>query len=594
MTGFQKIKEFFIRGDLKETVQRFPLSIACAVLCFFIGLSLIHDLIEFNDDFIARLIVSCIVGFFWFTAVQLYRENHIISNITFLAAAFAGLISLVVIIFWEDSGIDFSVRLISIIISLFLLVTVVPYAFFKSDDLSYWSYNRKVSFGISIAFLAAVILFLGASAALASLKYLFEVRISSDVYSTLWLFCATILGPVYGLCFIPRIFKEDPQECTMPTQVGFMANWILAPLVAVYIAILYAYFAKIAFTGEIPKGQLAYMIAGFATAGIFTYLVSWPFVYDGKANKLLASLMKWFFPLLILPAAVQFYAIFLRVDQYGVTEKRYIVVVMALWFSFLALGFTLKKLQLKHIILSLVAILFLSSWGPWGMFHVSYLSQSGRLENLLVENDLLDGDKIIKTNSAADVPFEARQNISSIVMYLSRQYRHDEAEEVLYGYKNQSEFFDALGFEPVSRYQQDDLKRQIENNTFRFHTTDFRYNRVIDVQKADYYIQDFAVYKTNEREFKLDDEKSITARLEDGKLFVSFFGQEDVIFDLMPAIEKILADNPAREPLTEPYVLDIAGKGFSMRYHISNIAGDIEDQKPVVSNLVGQAFITLR
>ena len=107
-------------------------------------------------------------------------------------------------------------------------------------------------------------------------------------------------------------------------------------------------------------------------------------------------------------------------------------------------------------------------------------------------------------------------------------------------------------------------------------------------------IQDFAVYKTNEREFKLDDEKSITARLEDGKLFVSFFGQEDVIFDLMPAIEKILADNPAREPLTEPYVLDIAGKGFLMQYHISNIAGDIEDQKPVVSNLVGQAFITLR
>jgi len=211
---------------------------------------------------------------------------------------------------------------------------------------------------------------------------LFDVRIGNDIFSDIFALSATIVGPIYALSFVPKKFDQGDETCHAPIQVGFITNWILAPLVIIYMGILYAYFVKIGVNWEIPKGQLSFMITGFIGIGLATYMISWP--QRDTGGKLLQLMMKYFFSAMLIPVVMQAISIGARLDQYGFTEKRYVVAISVLWFAFIAVGFMLKKLDLKHIPLSLACLLLLASWGPWSARDVSAYSQIGKTKHYRV------------------------------------------------------------------------------------------------------------------------------------------------------------------------------------------------------------------
>ncbi|MGB3948480.1 MAG: DUF4153 domain-containing protein, partial [Bacteroidia bacterium] len=183
---------------------------------------------------------------------------------------------------------------------------------------------------------------------------------------------------------------------------------------------------KIAISMELPRGWVSYLVIGFSVAGILSLLLIWP-IRNEKDNNWIQLTYKWFYralyPLIILLCL----AIYKRVSEYGITENRYFILVIAIWLTCIATYFLVSKIKnIKLIPISLCIIAFLSSFGPWGAFSIAERSQVNQLEKLLLEEKLLVNGKIKKSNNL--LQNKNAQKIVSIVSYLDKNHGFESIE----------------------------------------------------------------------------------------------------------------------------------------------------------------------
>jgi hypothetical protein len=97
-------------------------------------------------------------------------------------------------------------------------------------------------------------------------------------------------------------------------------------------------------------------------------------------------------PLIILLV----WAVLARVIDYGITEERYFLIILAAWLAFINAYFLLSKSQNIMIIpFSLCLVTALSVYGPQGAFSTSKRSQIKELKQLFEKYKSLEDDKII-------------------------------------------------------------------------------------------------------------------------------------------------------------------------------------------------------
>ena len=560
-----------------ETVKRFPLSSICGILSFCLAVYAIHNKASINEEIIGRLVLSFALGYLWFGICQIYSEAKKLDAIKHGALAIIGFAPLLFITFGST---DEFFRLFFIFPALLLLIMVAPYILRRSNDESFWVFNRHVWFGVAISYIAAVLLAGGIAAALAAVKYLFGVKIPDELWGDIFAFCGLVLGPIYALSFVPSKFDYQDEECHTPDQVGFIVNWILAPLVLVYMAILYAYFIKIGVMQEIPKGQLSYMIVGFLGAGLVTYIVSWPLQKTG--SRALKLISKFFFAAMIVPVVMQAVSIWMRIDQYGFTEKRYIVAMSVLWFAFIAIGFLTKKLQLKHIPLSLAILLLLGSWGPWSARDISASSQLDRLEKVLTENNLLKDGKVLSVPKGEELSYEARKNISGIADYVFR-HKHE-----FHGFANQYKFFEKLGFNHVSKWDRKRNVSAVEFGRFNFNFNNRNYNKPIDVREADFYIQNLRIQQKVSSKVK----PLVYAEFKDTVITITLQDYSTVLIDVSAELQKLI-DGSALNGQRSLTPVEVSGENekYKVRLKLRSILGEIKDGKPEIQYMNASAFI---
>ncbi len=126
---------------------------------------------------------------------------------------------------------------------------------------------------------------------------------------------------------------------------------------------------------------------------------------------------RWWF-VAILPSLVMLVmAVGKRLGQYGITEPRYFLLVLALWMLGLSLyyGITASR-NIKLIPLSLAAVAVLTSVGPWGAYVVSKRSQVARLDRVLEANHM--GRVGDAGRASAALSFEVRREMSAVLRYL--------------------------------------------------------------------------------------------------------------------------------------------------------------------------------
>lgn len=474
---------------IRDTFLRFPLPFICALVSTLIALLLVRDINYVSSWSVLRLFSSLVYATIALTSLKLLVESknwsltrHLI-GVVIITAVIVGYVWAVFVESTPSTYIYFSLA-----VGLSLLFSA--YIKRSGDSASIWYFNYQNAVAVFFAGLSAVIFGLGLSFILVSVAYLFEIKISIEVYRDVWLLSGGSLFSIYILSNIAKEFDYDNESCAFPKGVSFITNYILVPLMFAYMFVLYAYFIKITVQWELPRGNLGWMITSFGTIGIITKLLVYPIRNSG--TRLLALFDKYYYYTLIVPILLLAISIGVRINDYGVTEERYGVVLLGVWFSSVILLTFVKKdrFHIKYVPMILAVLAILASFGPWGAVEVSLSSQTSRLESLLTKHNLMLNGQAIKTK--VELSFEDRKTLSSMTDYFTaeryRQKRIRPLFETLiaealsketdcckYRYSlNHKDFIELLGLNYVYGGQSEDYANYInyEKNTHlndRFH-----------------------------------------------------------------------------------------------------------------------------
>lgn len=416
-----KLKLISIRDLAKatsETILRFPL------LSFFLLLGatnhLYMDIVkkESLKYYSRNLFITIVLLIPVFYSLQLCLEsNWIKKNQKILLEGLIVLFAGVYLYFLPNSQLfayHFSQFWLFLSIAMLLCLVCIKDCL-KNDEL-FWHFHISLFSRLTITALYTAVILGGTSTALGAIDALFkttlfehqEIRI---VILTFWIFM-----PLFFLTGVPKITDTENILKYKPQWIKNISIYVLIPFTTIYLAILYAYMGKIVFLWKLPDGMVSYLVLSFAAFGITSLIIVFPFQKDENSRW-----TYWFgrffyflqFPLLILLAI----AIYQRVMDYGITFRRFYVLVLALWLLFITIFMVVRKNRnLIAIPITLLLLAFFSAFGPWSAFNVSFVNQKSRLDTILKENGLIVSGKLKKP--ATEIPGKVKGEICSITKYL--------------------------------------------------------------------------------------------------------------------------------------------------------------------------------
>lgn len=129
------------------------------------------------------------------------------------------------------------------------------------------------------------------------------------------------------------------------------------------------------------------LILGYAVFGVLSLLLIYP-IKEQEGNGWIRLFSRWFYLMMIPLVVLLLLAVWKRVGNYGITESRYILVILALWLSIITGYFLIsRKDNIKIIPISLCVLALLAIYGPQSAFSVSRYSQSLRLKKIINGKD---------------------------------------------------------------------------------------------------------------------------------------------------------------------------------------------------------------
>lgn len=407
-------------------------------------------------------------------------------------------------------------RFVLFVLASHLLVSFAPFIHSSSMD-QFWEYNKSLFLRILISGLYSGVLYIGLVIALFAIRYLLEIDIKDIRFGQLFFLLAGVFNTWFFLSGVPDVSKDESLKLEFPKGLKLFVQYVLIPLVSVYIIILYSYLVKIVIQWELPNGWVSNLVLTFSIAGIFSLLLLYP-VRD-KADQLWIKIYSKAYYLLLVPLVLLLMvSIGTRISEYGVTVNRYFVATLGVWLTGIVLYhiFSERK-NIKVIPMSLFVLTVLISFGPLGVFEISERSQIGRFESLLTTNDLLDEDGFFQKADTV-ISFDERKEISSIADYLLKIHglesiRSFIKEEVVTNREiskgeeglviNGSwEIVKMLGFEFVNEWQTEPEPN--EDKGFGFSLRNQEY--VVDITPYDFDLGEFSFYSGKDSAFVNDGE----------------------------------------------------------------------------------------
>lgn len=278
-------------------------------------------------------------------------------------------------------------------LALHLLVSFIPYI--NNNKINgFWQFNRLLFTRLVLSVIYSGFLYVGVALALVSLNLLFEIKIHDKLYLDLWVTIAFFFNTWFFVSGMPNNFDDLEEVQDYPFGLKVFSQYILLPLLVLYLVILYLYGAKIIALWDWPKGVVSWLIIIVAVLGIFTFLLIHPFGQK-EENSWIKKFSKAYYFILLPLVVMLFIAINMRIAAYGITINRYVVLLLGVWLTVVCSYFIIGKNNIKFIPISLCVMVILTSFGPWSMFSVSEKSQSNRLKEILTEHQILKDGKIV-------------------------------------------------------------------------------------------------------------------------------------------------------------------------------------------------------
>lgn len=491
----------------KKTVFRFPLEVVTAIIGTIFSILLIDTKYgDPNKELYTKAIMSSCLCLSLLLSVSLFfitsKKNK---YYRFLISLLLATLTTAFIFNFHKEPTNLEIQqFASLFISFHLLVSFAGFLPKKHNQEEFWEFNKQLFLRILTSGLYSIILYSGLALAILALKELFKIEFDEKIYGYLFFVIAGIFNTIFFLNGVPEIKNEKTLQLNYPIGLKNFTQYVLLPLISIYLVILISYEAKILITFSLPIGWVSYLVLVFAIFGILSFLLIFP-ISSQNGNLWMRSFSRWFYFLLIPLLGLLFWAILYRINLYGFTYERYYVLLLAIWLTIVVGYFLIQKdPKIKFIPISLCIAGLLSIAGPQSANNVSKNSQLARFETYMQK---LDSQKIT---------FEQEQDLSSIVSFLTQNY----GVEIMVPYaktkldvllkKNTHpsnyEIMESLGLEfrneydrkdttkstfYYSFYENNDNIKNIHGQDFMFTITsrnDFACNNCISLEKKSYSI----------------------------------------------------------------------------------------------------------
>ena len=345
-----------MKSELLVAIQRFFIPSIFSLLFCIIVVSSIS-----KDEQIGKLLMILSCGCFWFISIKLLAEGLSLKAKEYYTTGIIVFCAMAWCIYIDSKQVIFFAPCLS------LSIFIAPFLNKASSDLDFWVFAYQVFLRVFITVILSIILYSGLSSIIYTLSFLFGLNFYNGIYIDAFLVIATLFSPIMIMAGIPLKFGATNE--TYPKNLRLILTYAFIPLFGIYTIILYSYVAKILIAWDLPKGIISLMVSTYGCVGVITYIASCPFQQN---NKIIGIFSKYCFPLLFVPLILLAIAIGVRINNYGITTSRYIVLLCLIWLTLSSI-FALTKYRtqlLRFIVLSLVALWGGASFGPWGMLNV--------------------------------------------------------------------------------------------------------------------------------------------------------------------------------------------------------------------------------
>lgn len=397
-----------------EAAKRFPFVIGAGAVAAYAAIGLVEH--YGTDPGLLRLLTTASLGLPLFFGLTVLGERSRTPSARWTIPA-VGLLAQAD--FWYAwpywTAVQQGLHFVQLSATFHLFVAFAPFIGRREPN-AFWQYNRVLFIRFLTTALYTGALWLGIAGALLALDRLLGVKVPAEGYARLWMVLSFVFNPWFFVGGLPTDIGALEQVTDYPKGLRMFTQYVLVPIVAVYLIILTVYFGKVVFTQVWPKGWIGYLVSGVAGVGIFSWLLVHP-LEERAEHAWVKPFTRGFYVALMPAIAMLWLAVWKRVNQYGITEERYFLIVLSVWLAAVAVYYAFSRSRnIKLIPATLCAIGVLSFAGPWSASSVSRWSQTRRLETVLSRNGMLDNGKM--RVAPGPVPDSAVMQISAGLRYL--------------------------------------------------------------------------------------------------------------------------------------------------------------------------------
>ena len=443
-------------NSIKNTFKRFPFTIISAILAtIFLILSTFDEYAEAYNDKMLSLGLVFVFGIFLYAFIKLFNEglrnyydlknlkNNNLFKILSYVITLPILYGVYELVYHENKVLEFydnNFIYFTLIAALVVGTSFVGKFNYHKD---FVAYVAKILKAFIISNIYSFIVFVGISGIIFALNSLFKFNFESTVYLRVAIFSFILFNVVTFFSDFQKV-RDSFTDYKYPKAFRILLVYIITPIVIIYTAILLAYFVKILVLWQIPNNLIVNLVIWFASFSI-VYL----FFLSRVDSITFINKFKIVFPFTLFPLlGMMFFAIYLRIKEYGMTENRYIVIAVGLWI-FLSLIYYIFYRENSNISIPifLSVIILITGIGPASATSLSIRSQNARFEKLLRENKMIAGEEI-KPN--INIESDAKSQIVDIVSYMVRTNRVDKLSYMPKDFKLSEDSFTKLfGFSNI-------------------------------------------------------------------------------------------------------------------------------------------------
>jgi hypothetical protein len=381
-----------LTSGARAAFLRFPETVSAGLLCSLVGAVAIRPDKSTQGHWLELLATLSLAIPLTF-AVATASETQVLPG----RARRMGMLAVIVLLglvfassFMQSSEL-FAIHLALASLAAHLLVAFLPYLGRWGDD-AFWDFNQGLFIHFLVSAAYSAILFIGLAVAMGTVQYLFSLKIPGTAYFRLWI--------VVALAFNTWVFCggiDDPlprgPASVYPRALRILTQYILIPLVTLYLLILYGYLIQILIHRDWPRGTVGYLVSVFSVLGMLALLFVHP-IRDASESRWVRVYARRFYLSLFPLVALLILGTWRRVSEYGLTEKRYLLLALGLWIAGGALYFLAsRRRDIRMIPISLCAVAVLASVGPWSAAGLSRADQLARLRGILERHGLLRGGR---------------------------------------------------------------------------------------------------------------------------------------------------------------------------------------------------------